>query len=157
MTRFFRNDINEVLSNFYASPIEIEFPTELDEEGEPVEGTAILEKIEFKTAEHLFQALKFKTIGEVKAIAAQPTSQAAQERTRRPGFSVRPDWENEDNPQDSYKTRAMKFVLREKFNQTPKLRETLAGILETHGEEEIALEGDEENLVGELLTQIKNN
>jgi predicted NAD-dependent protein-ADP-ribosyltransferase YbiA (DUF1768 family) len=73
---------DRVLSNFYASLITIEVPSELDINGERAEGSFSLGTFEVATAEHLFQALKLsraETKARMEAIFNAETAGKAKE------------------------------------------------------------------------------
>ncbi len=53
------NEAYRIFSNFYASPITVDIPSELDKNGRPTSTSANLGEFDFPTAEHLFQVLKF--------------------------------------------------------------------------------------------------
>lgn len=154
---------NGWLSNFFAKKISnVSVPDNLDELGRPVKDCKIIGTFDFKTAEHLFQAMKFSYEGGVEVmkqimVCDRPKKayDLSQDKVHK---KVRKDWICQ-----GYNKKAMYFVVREKFKDAElkkKLLETGDSNLNEHTEKDKfwgdgGSEGKGKNMLGKILMEIR--
>lgn len=117
----------------------------------------VIDGVKWPTSEHYFQAMKFPTEPDRQERIRQASSPTqAKKIAWEPSSKMRPDW-------DTYRDEVMLKVIREKFQQHPKLKEILLSTAEEFLVEHTkndsywgdAGDGTGQNKLGKILMHVR--